>query len=185
MPFEPGNKVKSRANTPGALVGASRIQGKRRNASLAAHLQDNACPEWIAAWLFEVVAGRDPRVTMRDVDPSTNRRRVGRPTNAPDVATQMAQLPTLEQSLAAMTQLLLRRDGAPAQHQYIQAEVRAQALVGNIDVDRDRLAGMPLEARRQLAEAQRLLIRAPAQAEEPVDAEIVEDAAATPPAVTP
>ncbi len=185
--FQKGNAVKSPANTPGGLTGAARVSPvkRRRNASLAALLQDEVCGEYISRYLMEVALGKDPRVTMRDVDPRTGRDRRGPKSEAPR---GLEQVPTLEQSLHAMTQLLLRRDGSPAQFVQMQQEIRAAVLAGHAEIDRSKVAALPLEERRRLLAAQAMLLSrspalpAPSSADPAADDAVTVDAVVDSPA---
>lgn len=164
MPFQKGHKLtpKTPANTKGGLVGAARTNPKMRRArmSTAHQLQEDVCSAYISAWLLAMASGHDPRVVLRNVNPRT-----GQKMSAPkDQKPLFEQKPTLAESLQAMNQLLLRRDGQPAQYTHIQQEVTAQVLAIRADVSRDEMAKMSRVELRQLGETMRRLMPGVAEA---------------------
>lgn len=162
MPFEKGHKINADTSRG---AGGSTKELKRIQRQLASSMREGACADWIRDYLLEIMQGNDPRVTMRDRDPSTNRARRGRPSSAGAI---VSEVPTLSESMAAMQVLLQRRDGAPARKEDLDREAAAEANVAG-QADLARLAAMGPTRLRELVATMRLATGATAPVSEPVD----------------
>jgi hypothetical protein len=128
---------------------------------LTEQLREDYCPEFISMYWGEIAMGRDPRVTLRDLDPRTGRRREGRPSQKQMVE----QVPTLEQSAAAMTRIELRRDGQPAQQINLEQDLRARVVTTSATLDVEQLQRMEPMRRHAIREMLRNLVK-PTMADE-------------------
>lgn len=137
-------------------------RAKANNRLLAEALRDSICPEWLTMWMMEIIMGRDPRVTLRGINPKTGRAQEGRPSKA--VAVE--QVPSLEISARMFELLLLRRDGAPAQQIQLDADLRQRSSSISATVDLTKLASMSQEERLQLRQMLQKLVAAPQGAPE-------------------
>jgi len=125
-----------------------RTMGKQ--VAMAAREQQSG--EFWAAWWLEIALGRDPRVTLRDVDPKTNKRRVG----GPSKSTIIEQLPTLQDSMMAQQALALRAYGQPPKKEDVDREVAgAGAAQGDVAGVFARLAALPVDEVRTIIRALR------------------------------
>ena len=165
------NKPKRGRGAP--RIGERRSYGRRM---LTEQLRDDYCPEFISMYWGEIAMGRDPRVTLRDMDPRTARRREGRPSQKQMVE----QVPTLEQSAAAMTRIELRRDGQPAQQINLEQDLRARIATVGAKLDLDQLQNMTPMQRHGLRQMLKNLVLPTTSQEPGPDQEIQEDIAATP-----
>ena len=175
--FEKGHKLtpKNAANTKGGLVGAARNNGSsahRARRTMAAQLQKDYCPEFISLYWGELAMGRDPRVTLAGMDPSTAKRPVG----APKVAGLVEQLPTIAESANAMAQIQIRRDGSPGAYKDVLQELKSNFASAQAGMDRAAFQKLPREERMRLAEFARQLAKTRAGAVEEEEEEKNEDA---------
>lgn len=147
MVFKPGDApAAGKSGTQGSTKETMRIRRQ-----LASVMRGACCAEYITDWLLEMMQGNDPRVTLRDRDPSTNKTRRGRPSSAGSI---VQELPTLSESMAAMQILLQRRDGAPARKEDLDREVAAESTSA-ASLDAARLAAMGPAAIREMVQAMR------------------------------
>lgn len=150
-------KPKRGRGNPG--IGGRRMYGRRM---LTEQLRDDYCPEFISMYWGEIAMGRDPRVTLRDIDPKTGRKREGRPSQKQMVE----QVPTLEQSAAAMTRIELRRDGQPAQQINLEQDLRARVTSVGAKIDVEQLRNMPPMQQHAIRQMLRNLLVKPQPAQE-------------------
>jgi hypothetical protein len=175
----------SRRNTDGLVLGGgSNATVRKFQRQLSAALRDSMCAEYIAAWLGEIVKGNDPRIALRDVDPSTNKRRQGRPSSTEAI---VQDLPDLQASMTALQILLQRRDGAPARKDELDREAAAEGAAGASALA-SSLAGRTPDQIRAFLDAYRVVVGGgPTPSAAPVGTAPVAQAVlqATPAALTP
>ena len=136
-----------------------RAQGKRRqgptaqrmkiNRELAAVLRERCPGEMIAEYYLAVLEGKNPvlvkdahRVTGWRIDHDEGREK-----------------PSLDQKMAAMKELVLRRDGQAPSHVHVQADLRAAVLSMGAGVDSQAFSALPHAARAMLVQGLRALLR--------------------------
>lgn len=141
----------------GTLIAGSVAAMRRVQRQVSAAARGQMCAEYIVDFHIEIIQGRDPRVTLRDIDPATNHKRMGRPSYASNV---IEQIPSLQESMVAMQQLLLRRDGQAPRKEDLDREVAAESSkIGSMNAE--RLAAMGPNELRILVDTLRRATGAP------------------------
>lgn len=152
-------RVRARGTNPS---GKGRHQ-HRSQISLAAALRDKYSDEWISNFLGSVAMG---------VDPAVPRNEDGTPR---DGGTGVVPLIDWTTRMKALKFLLERRDGMPAQHVHIQAEIAASVQSTHTTVTTTALRGADPAKKRELRGLLRHLLHAgPGVVRDPVVVPAVE-----------
>ena len=139
---------------------------RRSRSNLAIWLRENLHESVITDWYMAILSGKDAIIVADKRCTQTGGYRVEIPErgNIP---------PTLDQKFRAMEDLLQRRDGMPAQHVTLEAEVRAHMAAGDGAVDKEQLSTLTPEKLMALRELLRPALPAGRSSEPAVDAEEV------------